>query len=148
MTFDDATKKFSTQRYKSCSDDPKDHDSIMSDIYSVQDPSGQDGSGKGASSSLSTAALPLSPPYRESQSKSSGESKHSSKPWASDSAKTDVTMVDVGAEKPSLTNTTARSFDTKQPRSKAGEKLYASDPLKLEKLCSFDQSENKEPFKA
>ncbi|MCJ1271160.1 hypothetical protein MMC22_011059 [Lobaria immixta] len=143
MTYDDATKKFSTKRYESCSDDPKDHDSIMSDIYPVQD-----GPGKDASSSPNTAALPLSSPYRESQSKGSGESKQPTKPWASDSAKTDVTMVDVGAEKPPLINPTAHSFDTQQPRSKGGEKQYASDPLKLEKLRSFDRSENKEPFKA
>lgn len=139
MTYDDATKKFSTRRYKSCSDDPKDYDSIMSDVSAIEDVSG-----KGAASFSNTAGLPLSSSDTGSQSKGSRESRQPSKTRNSDVAKTDVAMLDVDPEKPPTKN----ALDIKRPRTKSDEKHYASDPLKLEKLHSFHHSEAKDPFKA
>lgn len=143
MTYDDTTKKFSTKRYKTCSDDPKDHDSIMSDVGAIEDVSARD-----ATSSPNTASPPSASPSRGSQCKGSGDSKQTSKTWTSENPKTDVTMIDVGAEKIPIINATSHSLDIKPSRGKAGDKRYASDPRKLEKLHSFDNSENKEPSKA
>lgn len=143
MTYDDTAKKFSTKRYKTCSDDPKDHDSIMSDVGAIEDVSARD-----ASSSPTSADPPLSSPNRGSQRKGSEDGKQTSKTWTSENPKTDVTMIDVGAEKIPLINATNHSLDIKPSRGKAGDKRYVSDPRKLEKLHSFDSSENKEPSKA
>lgn len=118
-----------------------DHDSIMSDVGVIDD-----GSERDATSSPDAADPPPSSPDRGSQRKGAGESKQTYKTLTSDIAKTDVTMIDVGAEKPPLVN--ASSLDIKPRRSKVGEKRYASDPRKLEKMHSFDNSENKELFKA
>lgn len=146
MTYDDTTKKFSsTKRYKTCSDHPRDHDSIMSDAGAIDDGPGNDPS---SSPNTPRAGLPLSSPESGSQSKGSGEVKQPSKTWASDIAKTDVTMIDVGAEKLPLIDAANHMLDIKPPPSKAGENNYASDPRKLEKLHSFDHVDNEEPFKA
>lgn len=118
-----------------------DHDSIMSDVGVIED-----GSRRDSTSSPNVADPPPSSPDRGSQSKGSGESKKTYKTLASDIAKTDVTMIDVGAQNPPLVN--ASSLDSKPRRSKVGEKRYASDPRKLDKMHSFDNSENKELFKA
>ena len=142
MTYDDATKKFSTRPYKSCSDDPKDYDSIMSDVSAIGDVSG-----KGAASFSNSPELPLSSSDTGSQSKGSGERRQPSKTRNSDVVKTDVAMLDVDPEKPPIKNASP-SLDIKPPRTNSGEKYYASDLFKLGKLHSFDHSEPKDPFKA
>lgn len=143
MAYDETTKKFSTKRYKTCSDDLGDQDSVMSDVDAIED-----GPGRDASSSANAARIPFSSSGKESQSKGSNDIKQPFKTSPSDISKTDVTMIDVGAEKSPLINATTLSLDIKPPRSKVDDKRYASDPRKMEKLHSFDHSENKEPFKA
>lgn len=117
----------------------------MSDAGAIDDGPGSDPS---SSPNTPRAGLPLSSPERGSQNKGSGEVNQHSKTWPSDIAKTDVTMIDAGAEKPPLINAANHMLDVKPPRSKAGENNYASDPRKLEKLHSFDHVDNEEPFKA